>query len=96
MNITEDQKNKVILKAEEIYKEAKDYEVSYIYHVDYTNNICDKHNQILKFTLNEFQKIEETYCESVKDALRRFNIYQVALIRNLQYDLEKQGKVKNK
>ena len=94
-NLTNEQKNKITSKAEAIILEAKDSEVTYIHQITYTNTKREKHIQLLIDNLNEFQIIEENYTESIKDSLRKFNIYQVACVRNLQYDLDKQGKVKS-
>jgi hypothetical protein len=94
--MTDEQKNKIVSKADLVITETKESEVSYIYQVDYTNNLREKHFQLLRNTLSGYQKIEENYIETVKDCLRKLNIYQVAMVRNLQYDLEKQAKVPQK
>ena len=92
--MTEEQKNKFISKTELLASETKESEVSYIYQVDYTNNLRERHFQLLRNTLSAYQRIEENYIETVKDCLRKFNIYEVAMVRNMQYDLEKQAKVR--
>ena len=43
----------------------------------------------MKNILREFQLLEENHINLIKDSLRKFNVYQMALNRNLQYDYEK-------
>jgi len=37
--------------------------------------------------------MEEKYIEFVKDLMRKYVIYQVSNVRNLQYDVDKKAKV---
>jgi hypothetical protein len=48
----------------------------------------------MKIKLNEFQELEEKLIEELRDALRKYVVYQVALVRNFQYDIEKKAAVK--
>ena len=93
MNLSSDQKNKLSVKFDTAFNEQKDAEISYTHQLSYSNNLLSNYIEIIKNVLNEFQKLEESYIDFVKDILRKYNIYQVPLSRNIQYDIESKGKV---
>jgi hypothetical protein len=74
-------------------KEAKEAERQYLHNITITNNSMEVYVETMKRILNEFQGLEEKLIESIKDSLRKYVIYQVALIRNFQYDIEKKATV---
>jgi septal ring factor EnvC (AmiA/AmiB activator) len=90
-NLNFEQKNKFEIKSQNSLKEAKDAERLYIANVNTANNIRDVYIETMKKSLNEFQNMEEKLVEMTKDSLRKYVIYQVALIRNLQYDIERKA-----
>ena len=49
--------------------------------------------EVIKNILNEYQNLEEEYIDFVKDILRKYNIFQIPLSRNVQYDIDRKGKV---
>lgn len=91
--LTADQKSKLEIKAQNNLKEAKDAERIYIQNVNNANNFRDIYIETMKKMLNEFQSMEEKVIDTIKDALRKYVIYQVAFIRNMQYDIEKKAGV---
>ena len=91
--IPPDQKNKLEIRAQSALKEAKEAERVYISQVNFTNSLRENYIETMKRMLNEFQSMEEKLIELIKDSLRKYVIYQVALIRNLQYDIEKKANV---
>ena len=100
-----DQKNKEIkenyiinLKKEEnkannFLKEAKINEKNYISLINNTNLLQDEYIEVKKRNLNEIQELEEELGEIIKDSLRKFIIFQVAYLRNMQYDVDKKAKL---
>jgi hypothetical protein len=76
-----------------LLKEAKEAERQYLHNITIANNSMEFYVESMKRILNEFQGLEEKLIEGIKDALRKYVIYQVALIRNLQYDIEKKANV---
>jgi hypothetical protein len=104
-NSGENEKNKELkdelllnLKKEEIrannfLQEAKNNEKNYISLINNTNILQDEYIEIKKRNLNEIQELEEELGEIVKDSLRKFIIFQVAYLRNMQYDVDKKVKI---
>lgn len=92
-NLTFDQKNKFELKCQQVLKEAKEAERTYMQNINIANNLMEVYVDIMKKVLNQFQSLEEKLIENIKDALRKYVIYQVALVRNMQYDIEKKATV---
>ena len=80
-------------KAQNALKEAKEAEKAYILCLNYANNTRDLFIDATKRILTNFQTLEEKYVDFTKDSLRKYTIYQIALVRNLQYDIEKKAKV---
>lgn len=91
--LTVEQKSKMELKSQNALKEAKESERAYISNINTANNLRDLYIETMKRMLNEFQKLEEKLIDMIKDSLRKYVIYQVALIRNMQYDIEKKAGV---
>ena len=58
-----------------------------------TNILQDEYIEVKKRNLNEIQELEEELGEIIKDSLRKFIIFQVAYLRNMQYDVDKKAKV---
>ena len=86
-------KSKLEVKSLAALKEAKDAERLYMANINSANNLMEIYIETMKKILNEFQKLEEKLIENSKDSLRKYVIYQVALVRNLQYDIEKKANV---
>jgi hypothetical protein len=91
--IPKEQKSKLEIKSQNLLKEAKEAEKIYISNISNANNIRELYIDTMKKMLNEFQSLEEKLIEAVKDSLRKYVIYQVAMIRNLQYDIERKASV---
>jgi len=92
-NLGSDQKTKLELKSQNMLKEAKENERIYINSISIANDIREEYIETMKKMMNEFQKLEENLIDMIKDSLRKYIIYQVALLRNLQYDIEKKASV---
>ena len=58
-----------------------------------TNILQDEYIEVKKRNLNEIQELEEELGEIIKDSLRKFIIFQVAYLRNMQYDVDKKAKI---
>ena len=43
--------------------------------------------------MNGIQDLEEELGNNIKDSLRKYVIFQVAFLRNMQYDIEKKAKL---
>ena len=88
----------IYLKKEEsmatnLLQEAKNNEKKYISLINNTNLLQDEYIEIKKRNLNEIQELEEELGEIIKDSLRKFIIFQVAYLRNMQYDVDKKAKI---
>ena len=81
------------IKALNLLKEAKENERMYINLIKNTNRLQEEYIEIKKRNLNEIQDLEEELGEYIKDSLRKFIIFQVAYLRNMQYDVDKKAKV---
>ena len=53
----------------------------------------DDYIEIKKRNLNEIQDIEQEIGENIKDSFRRFIVYQVSYLRNMQYDIKKKSSI---
>lgn len=80
-------------KANNYLKDAKINEKKYISLIHNTNILQDEYIEVKKRNLNEIQELEEELGEIIKDSLRKFIIFQVAYLRNMQYDVDKKAKV---
>ena len=69
-------------------KLSKDNEKIYVELIDKTNDLQDDYVEIKKRNLNEIQEIEEEIAENIKDSFRKFIIFQVAFLRNMEYDIK--------
>ena len=74
-------------------KKAKEFEKIYVELIDITNNIQDDYIEIKKRNLNEIQDIEQEIGENIKDSFRKFIVFQVAYLRNMQYDIKKKSSI---
>lgn len=72
-------------------KDAKELEKNYIIMLNSVNQVREGYIDVMTKGLSKFQSLEEEYISFVKDCLRKFVVYQVALNRNLQYDIEKKA-----
>ena len=81
------------MKAMNLLKEAKENERMYISLINNTNRLQEEYIEIKKRNLNEIQNLEEELGEYIKDSLRKFIIFQVAYLRNMQYDVDKKAKI---
>ena len=76
----EDEKINALLKI------AKENQKKYVLSINKINNIQNDYIEQKKYYLNNMQYMEEHIGEYIKDSLRKFILYKMALIRNLQYD----------
>ena len=74
-------------------KTAKDNEKLYISFIDDTNIMQDEYIEVKKRNLNEMQSLEEELGENIKDCLRKYVIFKISYLRNLQYDIDKKAKI---
>eukprot|EP00743_Colponemidia_sp_Colp-15_P007279 GILK01007861.1.p1 GENE.GILK01007861.1~~GILK01007861.1.p1 ORF type:complete len:717 (-),score=142.24 GILK01007861.1:247-2397(-) len=51
------------------------------------NQVRKRHDEMMNRILEVYQKMEETRIETIKDALRKFVVYETSSLRNLQYDI---------
>ena len=79
-------------KANNYLQEAKGNERKYISLIYNTNLLQDEYIEVKKKNLYEIQELEEELGETIKDSLRKFIIFQVAYLRNMQYDVDKKAK----
>ena len=80
-------------RANNFLKEAKNNEIDYITLINNTNILQDEYIEIKKRNLNQIQELEGELGEVIKDSLRKFIIFQVAYLRNMQYDVDKKVKI---
>ena len=74
-------------------KAAKDNEKNYINAIENTNIMQDEYIEVKKRNLDDIQYIEEELGENIKDCLRKFVIFKISYLRNLQYDINKKVKL---
>ena len=74
-------------------KNAKEYEKKYIELIDQTNNLQGEYIEIKKRNLMEVQDIEQEVAENIKDSFRKFITFQIAYIRNMEYDIKKKSSI---
>jgi len=94
-NFSQEVKTRIEIKAQNFLREAKENERFYLANINLANNTREVYIETMKKMMNEFQKLEENLIDMIKDCLRKYIIYQVALLRNLQYDIEKKASVRN-
>ena len=81
------------LKLNNIFKIAKEKERVYINLINYTNRLQEDYIEIKNKNLNQIQDLEEQLGNIIKDALRKFALFQLAYLRNTQYDMDKNIKI---
>lgn len=91
-NLSNDQKNKFLNKAQLSLKEAKEAERVYIDNVSTSNNFRDKFIEGSKKIMDEFQSMEEKYIDFTRDTMRKYFEFQFILIKNLSGEYEKKIK----
>lgn len=74
-------------------KEAKENDKHYINALNHANMIREQYIEGSKRILNRFQEMEEEAINLTKDSLRKYLIFQVALTRCIQYDVERKSDV---
>jgi hypothetical protein len=82
-----------LIKTEEIkmldnLKKSKDNEKIYVELIDKTNELQEDYIEIKKRNLTEIQDIEMEIAENIKDSFRKFIVFQVAYLRNMEYDIK--------
>ena len=89
--------NNLIKKEETIMlnslKNAKENEKIYVDLIDKTNSLQDDYVEIKKRNLIEIQDLEEEIAENIKDSFRKFIIFQVSYLRNMEYDIKKKSSI---
>ena len=75
-------------KINQLLKKAKENQKKYVININKINSVQNDYIEKKKNYLNTMQYMEEYIGESIKDSLRKFVLYKMALIRNLQYDSE--------
>ena len=73
-------------KINSLLKIAKENQKKYVLNINKINSIQNEYIEQKKNYLNNMQYMEEHIGECIKDSLRKFVMYKMALIRNLQYD----------
>ena len=73
-------------KINSLLKIAKENQKKYVLNINKINSIQNEYIEQKKNYLNNMQYLEEHIGECIKDSLRKFVMYKMALIRNLQYD----------
>ena len=81
------------IKITSALKIAKEKEKKYINCIRDTNIMQEEYIEIKKKNLNQFQSLEEELGINLKDSLRKFVIFKISYLRNLQYDLDKKAKL---
>ena len=76
----------------ELLKIAKENQKSYILNINKINIFQKDYIEKKKNYLNNMQYMEEELGECIKDSLRKFILYLMAFIRNIQYDSENTSK----
>ena len=79
-------------KINELLKMAKENQKKYVLSISKINSVQNDYIEKKKNYLNNMQYMEEYIGESIKDSLRKFILYKMALIRNFQYDSENVSK----
>ena len=79
-------------KINELLKIAKDNQKKYISNINKINGVQDDYIEKKKNYLNNMQYMEEYIGDCIKDSLRKFILYKMALVRNFQYDSENVSK----
>ena len=74
-------------------KNAKENEKNYINIIENTNIMQDEYIEVKKRNLNEIQNLEEELGDNLKDSLRKYIIFKMSYLRNLQYDTDKKAKI---
>ena len=75
-------------KINQLLKIAKENQKKYVMNINKINSVQNDYIEKKKNYLNTMQYMEEYISESIKDSLRKFVLYKIALIRNFQYDSE--------
>ena len=75
-------------KINQLLKIAKENQKKYVMNINKINSVQNDYIEKKKNYLNTMQYMEEYISESIKDSLRKFVLYKMALIRNFQYDSE--------
>ena len=76
----------------ELLQVAKESQKKYVFNINRINEIQSEYIEKKKNYLNNMQYMEEQLGECVKDSLRKLILYQLSLIRNVQYDSEATSK----
>ena len=92
INLPGDRRNRLINKFVTCKKEIDESLKQYKSSVDAANDYKSKHDDMMDKILQIYQKHEETRLEEMKDALRKYVVYQTAYLRNMQYDVEQLSK----
>ena len=88
-NLIEENELKII----SLVKTAKENEKNYISFIDSTNIMQDEYIEVKKRNLNEIQNLEELLANNMKDCLRKYVIFKISYLRNLQYDIDKKANI---
>ena len=71
---------------------AKENQKKYLLNIDKINKAQNEYIEQKKNYLNNMQYMEEHIGEFIKDSLRKFILYKMALVRNFQYDSDNVSK----
>lgn len=93
LTMAQDIKQKNEKKTQDLLKNAKEMEKYYINSIEQSNELRDDYIEVKKSYLNECQEMEEEIGILIKDSLRKYVVFQVSYLRNMQYDIEKKAKV---
>ena len=91
-DLSAEYKKKEEEKIIELLQIAKESQKKYVFNINRINEIQNEYIEKKKNYLNNMQYMEEQLGECVKDSLRKLILYQLSLIRNVQYDSEATSK----
>ena len=86
-NLSLEQRNKLVQKSELANKETKEEEQNYNIQLISTNTTRDLYIETNKKILNEFQLLQESYTNTFKDSLIRYNQFYITYSNSLHSDL---------
>ena len=81
------------MKLDNIFNTTKEKERIYINLINYTNKLQEEYIETKNKSLNQIQNLEEHLGITIKDTLRKFVLFQLAYLRNTQYDINKNVKI---
>lgn len=88
-NITPNEKEKFINKANSALKDAKESEKTYISNLNFANSVRVAYIEGMKSILFNYQYLEEEFIEYTKNVLRKLCFFSNASSKNILFDIDK-------